>query len=271
MNSNETKRVPKWGILATATIVILLLLGGAIYAQGFGRGQGRGPGMGMGRGMGMGPGMGPAQGPGGMMGAGMLMMDPNVRDLMAKIRIVEGINKLDLSADQVEALLGLARECRDIRDQHFGDLHGRILESLRDQLHEALAGHETDPDLVRGIMEDFRAQHEPGEMRELMERIINRALEILTDEQREMVMNEMGPGPEMIRERVEEWRAGEPDRDRPGWRWFQGLSDEERGQVRERVGERVGQMREGGAKMKIMMFLMAPQSIEAMELWLEAH
>jgi hypothetical protein len=54
----------------------------------------------------------------------------------------------------------------------------------------------------------------------------------------------------------------------PGGRFFEGLSDEQRAQLEEIFRDRMGGMRDEAVKMKIMMLLLAPESIDAFDLWL---
>jgi hypothetical protein len=294
VNTSKKNNIPRWGLIALGAALVILLLGSALYAQGFGRRQGnrQGPGMGRGMGMGMGPGM---RGPGmaGLMGLGMMMGDNEIRELSAKIRTIQAINHLDLTAGQVEDLRDIALEAQEEMKGEFEPVRDRIVDALQDQLDNVLAGEEIDPDEMRAIMDEARESHEPGELREEMEGYLDRAIDVLTEDQLQMLTEEAGPG----RGRFRNWCDGEgpgffgqgQDGERPGpgffgrgggpdgmgergfGGWFNDLSDEEQDQLRETFRGRIDNMREGAARMKIMMFLISPNSVEAMDLWLDAQ
>jgi hypothetical protein len=281
VKTTRGKKASRWGIITISAIILVLLVGGTIYAQGFGPGRGNrfgggGMGGGCGMGRGMGQGMGPGMmgghgmeggGPGRMMGMEFLMQDEEIRDMMMQVKIIEAINKLDLTNDQVERLLTISNEAQGVIDGALGDTREQIKLALKDQLDAAMAGQETDPEAIRTIMEQAREEHENGDIREQMQGIMERANEIFTDEQRQIMMEEAGPGPDDIQEREQNWQ----DRGGPGQEWFQNLPEEQRDRVQERFGERLDQTREGAVHMKLMMLLMSPKASETLQMWLDAH
>jgi len=305
VNATKKNNIPRWGLIALGAALVILLLGSTLYAQGFGRQQADRPGPGMGRGVGQGMGLGQGQGmhgPGGpgmhgMMGLGMIMGDDEIRELSAMIRTVQAINHLGLTVNQVEELRDIAVEAQEKMKGEFDPIHDRIVGALQNQLDDVLAGEEIDPGTIRAIMDEARDSHEPGEMREEMEGYLDRALDVLTEEQLQMMINEAGPDRERMRERVQDWCDGEgpgpfgrgQDGERlgPGFfgrgqgpdgmgergfgGWFNDLPDEERDQLRETFQGRMQNMRDRAARMKVMMFLMSPNSVEAMDLWLDAQ
>lgn len=309
MRTKESRHISRWGLLAAAAIIIALVVGGALFAQsgiqpGFGRGQGRGQGFGHGTGPGGGQGMGPGmgQGPGmergpqAMLGLEFLMQDEEIGHMMKQIHLIEGINRLGLTINQVEALKDMAEEAQDIVNAEFGDTRDRIHQALEDQLDAAIAGEEINRDEFRTIMEEARGQHDPGAIKDQLEGILDRAITLLSTEQQETLrsgdfggpedrpfMDRMqgGPGPEggpgfgnqdgrrgmgdQDRDRLrQDWENG----DRPGMDWFNMLDDETRARVEEQIRDRMGDMQQNVAKMKIMMMLLSPDAVEAMDLWL---
>ncbi len=298
MKTSKNRQISRWGLLATAAIISLLILGSAIYAQngpGFGRdrqgfGQGFGPGIGRGEGPGMGgPGM-MQRGPEGMLGMQFLMQDEDIRHLMARIKFIEGINRLDLTVDQVEVMIRLAYDAQDIVNANFSDTRDQIHEGLEDQLHSVLAGNEVDPESIRLIMQEARERVNPEEIKLELSDILDQAVDILTDEQREQILTETGPGREEMRQRFQDGRGqrgpgqdgrgqrgpgqdgrgqGGPGQDGPGMGWLDALDDETRERVESQIRERMCERRENMANMKLMMMLLSPDAIEAMNLWLD--
>lgn len=288
MNTQKKTSIPRWGLIALASALVILLLGGAIYAQGFGRRQADRPGPGMGRGIGMGadPGMRGPDGPGmrGLAGLGMLMGDGEIRELTAMIKTIEAINKFELTVDQVEALRDIAMEAQEMMESEFDPVRDRIVSTLEHQLDNVIEGDSSDPEAIREILNEVRESHEPGEIRDELGNFLDRAIDVLTEEQRQMMIEEAGPDPERIRERVEQWREG----DRPGFfgrgqrgdgfgqrgfgrQWLDNLDEDQRERIEQAFRERMQNMREGAVRMKLMMFLLAPNSVEAMDLWLDAR
>jgi len=284
VNASKQKQLTRWGYIIGVAILLILVIGGAIYAQAgprqgrngggegnhprMGQGFGPGPGQGMRPGMerGQGPGMGQGRGMQAMFGARFLMQEPEIMELMMQIRTIQGINRLDLSTDQVVAMRDLAIEAQRITENEFGSTRDEIKTALERELDSVIAGNEHDPGFIREILEGARDQHEPGALREEMEGILGRAQEILTDEQVEMLIEDQGPMPE-IREREQNWH----NQDGPGQRWFNDLNDDERDRVEQQYRNRLNNMSEQRAMGKIMMLLMSPNAVESMDLWLEAH
>ncbi len=270
MTKQKKNQISRWVTIATISMLALLLLGGAIYAQagpGFGRGQGPGDGRGMQQGPGMGQGMGQGMGPGGpqdMHGMQFLMQDPEIMNLVAQIRIIEGINKLELTYEQVEEFLGLAIEAQGIIDDECNEARNELRGALEDHLQAALTDPGHEDGFMQRIMEEHRDRDEPGAIREQMEVILDRAAGILTDEQIEHMMDQHRPG---FHARAENWQ----NQDGRGQQWFRGLNDDERNRVENQFRGRIDGMAGGAVRMRVMMFLMSPQAVEAMELWLDAN
>jgi len=312
MEKKQNKIISRWGILAAIAIILVLAVGGAIFAQGgfrqgdgrgfgmnrgFGHGDGQGMGMGMGPGQGMGPGMG--RGPEAMLGLEYLMQDEDIRHIMNEIHLVEGINRLQLTANQVEALKNLAVEAQGVVDEQCGDTRDRIHQALEDQLNSVIAGEEINRDEFRTIMEDARGQVDPEAIKDQLSGILDRAVALLSEEQKQELMNGPGEGDRpfmgQMRDRMNDRmqdRQGmmDPDnQDQPGMmgpgpdqqdmmnpdcprmEWLNMLDDETRARVEEQIQERMGDMQENGAKMKLMMMLLSPDAVEAMDAWLAAH
>ena len=275
MKTTKTSKISRWGILTIAGILVILLVGSAIYAQGQfgprrdgqrggggrdGHGWGQGPGRDGGHGPGrQGPGAG--HGPQAMIGAQFLMQDPEIMDLMAMIKVVEGINRLELTTDQVEAFVGFAVEAQGIMKSEFGDTRDQIKAGLKEELNNVLAGGEHDPGTIREIMEDARESHDPGAIKEELEGILDQAIDLLTDEQFEKICDRDGEGRREMRERFG---------DRFGDRWDD-LTDEEREEIEQRIENRINEAREGAVRMGIMMLLLSPKAVDGMELWLDAN
>jgi len=112
----------------------------------------------------------------------------------------------------------------------------------------------------------MQSRHDPGELREQIAPIVDRVWESLTEEQRQKITEHMGPGGEMIRERMRE-RIGQGR----GQQWFQSLDEEQRAELQGRFRARMQEMQAGTARMKVLGLLLAPQTIETLELWLEAN
>ncbi|MCX6646364.1 MAG: hypothetical protein NTY09_08405 [bacterium] len=282
-----------------------------------GPGMGMGPGPDMGPGMGMGPGM--DRGPQAMLGMEFLMQDENIKLIMNEIRLVEGINRLKLTADQVQALKGLATEAQGVVDAQCGDTRDRIHQALEDQLNSVIAGEEINRDEFRAIMEETRGQVDPGAIKEQLQGVLDRAFALLDEDQKQMLMSDWGDGGEggrpfmdRMRERMQD-RHGmmgpdsqnqqdmmNPDNqnppenmgpdqnqqnmmgpgpdqqdmfspDRPGMEWLNMLDDETRAGVEEQIRAHMGDMQQDAAKMKLMMMLLSPDAVEAMDAWLAAH
>lgn len=272
MKISNSRQTSRWGILATAAIIILLILGSAIYAQnapGFGRDR-QGPGFGQGPGPGMGgPGM-MQRGPQGMLGMQFLMQDEDIRHLMARIKFIEGINRLDLTVDQVEVMIRLAYDAQDIVNANFSDTRDQIHEGLEDQLRSVLAGNEADPESIRLIMQEARERINPEEIKVQLSDILDQAVDILTDEQREQILTETGPGREEMRQRFQDGRGQDGrGQDGRGMGWLDALDDETRERVETQIRERMSERCENMAKMKLMMMLLSPDAIDAMDLWLD--
>ncbi len=273
MNNARTKNITRWGIIAAVAVIVILLVGGAIFAQGGGPGWGSRHGQGQGGGMGpwgqgrMGmQGGGMERGPGALVGMQFMMQDPEIRDLAAQIRIIEGINKLGLDKDQVKVMRDAAAEAQGIVDSQFGDIRDQVRDAMKGQLNDALAGKEVDRDAIKGILDDAREQHEPGEIRDQLRGVMEKVTAVLTDEQQQMIVDKAGPREENVQRFRDRFEQNDG-----AMRWLQGLSDEEREQLRQRVTDHMGDLAEGRARMGITMFLLSPKSVEAMDLWLEAH
>ncbi|HDS31128.1 MAG TPA: hypothetical protein ENN67_08810 [Firmicutes bacterium] len=260
MKNTKNKSMTRWGVLGSV-VLALLLTAGTIYAQGRpGPGAGQGPGMGIGMENGMGPGNG--MGAGGPMG--MFMMDEEIRSLMGKIRLISAVNKLGLSETQVRSLIECARDAQAIHNREFDPLRNRVRSVLNAELDRVLKGGEFDSAVLQELRTEFAETHEPGTIRAQMDEILDRALGILTDEQKEKLDTLNAPMREEIRERFRD-RMRE---DEEFGRRFRMMDDERRGQIEDRVRERIGDMRERAGRAKMMMVLMSPESVEALELWL---
>ena len=257
MNTARTKNIARWGLLAAVAVIVILLVGGTIFAQGGGPGQRQGGGMGR---------QGMERGPGALMGMQFMMQDPEIRDLAAQIRIIEGINKLGLNKDQVKVMRDAAAEAQGIVDSQFGDVRDQVRDALKGQLNDALAGKEVSRDAIKGILDDAREQHEPGEIRDQLQGVLDKVTAVLTDEQQQMIVDKAGPREENMGRFRERFEQNDGGMEGP-----QGLGDGEREQLRQRMRDHMGDMAQGRARMGIMMFLLSPKSVEAMDLWLEAH
>lgn len=281
MNKQSNKKISRWGLLATIAVILILLVGGAIYAQsglrpGFGRGQGmqRGPRQnqpGFGRGQDFRQDQGRQDmgqhGPEAMLGLQFLMQDEEIKHMMAQIELIRGINRLGLTSDQVEEMKDLAIDAQDIVDAQFNITRDRIHEALENQLIAVARGEEPDREEFRAIMEEARGQHDPGEIKDALEDILNEAVQALSTEQLEMLMR--GPDGEdrPMQDRMQDWRG----QNQPGREWLDALDDETRAAVEEQICARMGEMQQNVAKMKLMMMLLSPDAVEAMEIWLDAN
>jgi hypothetical protein len=274
MNGNKTFDYKRIGVLAV-TGFMALLIGGAIYAQnGPGRGGGFGPG---GGGQGFGDNRGPG-GPGGpgdnFRGAaiGMLMQDKEIRDLIGKIKLIDSFNKIDLSVGQAEALLDAANELNDIVGDPMQEACDLVEAELEQQLDAVLDGDEFDMDALRELGEEIQQRHEPGELRDQIHPILEDAIGIFTDEQLEILRqnarnNFDGAG--------EEFGPGRGDGQGQGPR-FEGLDQllgdmdpELRAQVEEHIRGRLGQNAGGMEQMILGRILMAPFTVDALELYID--
>ncbi len=258
MKATKHRKALRWGTVAVVTAIAILLTAGAIYAQG-GPGMGRRGGPGAGQGMGQGPGQG---GP-----MAFMFQDEEIRDLVGKIRLISMINELDLNAEQVGTLLSCAREAQAMVDTELGSVRAEVREGLRDQLDAVLRGEEFNAEILREIQESARESHDTGAMREALQPILERAIDTLSDEQRERITQHEGPRGEQIRERV---RGALRERGFGGER-LEDLNEEQRAALEEAFGDRIGEMRGQAARGKIMMMLLSPQAVGAFELWLDAH
>lgn len=292
MNSSTRKHFNRWSLIGLIAFLIILVVGGALYAQGQNRrtqprmgqgmqqgpGDGSGPGM-MGRGQGpgqvpgmQGPGYGMGHGPEAIFGMQFLMQDEEIRELGGLIMTVHQINKFEMTSSQVSQWIVLAREAQDIMDEEFSDAREMVKTQLENQLDAALRGEEPDPGHMRELMGEIREQHDPGEVRDQLHGILDEALEVLTEDQMDQLCSQMGPGADQIRERAQDWagpgqHGGEHGQ--MGREWFRNLDDEEREELREQFGAHLDQMNEGRARMKVMMVLLSPQAVDGMELWLD--
>jgi hypothetical protein len=184
---------------------------------------------------------------------------------MARIKFIEGINRLDLTVDQVEVMIRLAYDAQDIVNANFSDTRDQIHEGLEDQLRSVLAGNEVNPESIRLIMQEARERINPEEIKVQLSDILDQAVDILTDEQREQILTETGPGREGMHQRFQDGRGQRG----PGMEWLDALDEETRERVQTQIGERMGERRENMARMKLMMMLLSPDAIEAMDLWLD--
>ena len=270
----------RW-ILFAIVALVLLLAAGTIYAQGFGRNRqdnrgGRGQGMmGPGRSGGMGMRPGREGGMGRMGGMAVLMQDEEIRGLMYKIHTIAQFNEIGLTVDQANQLLKLARDARGILDKNFNETKGEVKTELEAQLKNVLAGNEPDKDALKAIHEKFQSEHEPGTVRDELAGIVDNAENILTEEQKQKLMeskwDEMSPGgPDdngggqfggMTGQRIE----------RRMERRMENLSDEQKQEFQNRIQERMGEKQANRAKMKVGRWLMSPNAIETLELFINAH
>lgn len=196
------------------------------------------------------------------------MMDQEIRDLLGQIKLISGLNEIAATPEQVEVFLDCAREAQALLDEEFGDVRDDVRRGLNDQLDLVLGGETFDESLLENLRDQIQATHEPGALREQLGVILDRAIDVLTEEQQQMIVESMGERREDIRGRLQKRfgdRAGRMERR------FERLSEEERESIRERFQDRIQEMQVGAAKMKVMMMLLAPQSIEAMEMWLDAN
>ncbi|MFH1675408.1 MAG: hypothetical protein ABIC40_00180 [bacterium] len=275
MKTNLFKLNTRWTLIAVIAIV-LLLTAGTIYAQGVGRNR-QGDQGGRGQGM-MGPGRdGGMGGVAGMGGMAVLMQDEEIRGLMFKIHTIAQFNEIDLSADQAKELIKLARDARGILDENFNEAKGEVKSELDAQLKNVLAGNEPDRDVFKGIRDKFQSEHEPGAIRDELSGIIDNAENILTDEQKQKLMEskwaEMGPGGpggnpdgQMGNGQMGNGQMGQ----RMGRR-FNNMSDQDKENLRNRFQERMGDMQANRAKMRVARWLMSPNAIETLELYINAN
>jgi len=267
--TTNKRNFTRWGLLSVAGILVILVVAGALFAQVGTRRDGqrggqRDGGFGMHQGM-RGGGPGGGMGPQAMIGAQFLMQDPEIMEIMGQIKVIEGINRLDLDRDQVSELRGLAIEAQDITESHLGGVRADVKNALEDQLDNVLDGGEFEQGLMREIMEQHREGQDPGVIREELEGVLNRAVELLTDAQREQIMNEAAGQGRGMRGDGFQGRGGDGMSGQRG----QNFNDDQRGRMQEQFGDRMGQFREGAVRMKMMMVLLSPAAVDGMDLWLD--
>ena len=181
-------KITRWVPLVTIVICGLLITG-VVVAQpgGWGGGHDR-MGPGMGRGQFDGQGMG--KGPGAMMllGPGGPFADEEIHNLMVEIKILGFINRLELTAEQLEQIASLSVEARDATSEIAEQSKGLILDRLHDRRDALLRGERPDefkrpeePMIPEGMKEHAE------ETKEILKGITEEFLNILTDEQREML------------------------------------------------------------------------------------
>jgi Spy/CpxP family protein refolding chaperone len=232
--------------------------------MGQGGGWGMGGGMGPGTGQGMGQGMG--QDMGRRMGAmAYLMEDPQIRDLMAQIRIVSRVNELGLDRTQVETLLHASQEAQQKVNAQYSGARDEVKNTLRQQLDSVIAGGQFDRDAFQSIREKAQAEGQGDQVREELRQIVDRAMGVLTEEQRQKLQE--SPRADRWNQRMDGWQNGQGMMGQ----WMQGLDEDRRQQIQQRLQDRMGQMQDRMGNGKMMMFLMNPQTVIALQKWLDAH
>ena len=180
-----------------------------------------------------------------------LMQDPDIREMMMEIRTISSINEMGLNRDQVTKLLTAARDAQTVTDKKFGSLRGEVKTALESQLDAVIKGGKFDEDAFKAIKEKCKDQN-PGEIRDQLKPILDRAMGILTDEQRDKF-------------------AKGRDKDQFGDR---GDGQGRFQQQRMKRGDGEGQGKEMMGKPgegRMMMFLLNPKTVGALEKWLAAH
>jgi hypothetical protein len=278
----------RWIVITLAGSLIVLLLAGAIYAQNGGsrrdHRQDQGRGMNMGPGGGMGPGMG--SGMGNSMGDEMrgrfgsmayMMEDPEIRKLTQQIRIISEVNQLGLSNEQVQTLITCARDAQSAVDGQLGSVRDQVKTTLQDQLNNVLAGGEFDQGVLQSLRDDNRCNVDREAINTQMQDTLQRVKDTLTNEQLQQLM-EPGPMAERMRDGFQNRHNNQDSDDQNGSRqnwmdrpriqnWLNNLSEEDRAGIQERIGQRQDRMAEG----KITMFLLNPETVDSLQMWLSAH
>jgi len=175
--------------------------------------------MGMGPGMGnnCGPGM---NGPGRMIGMEFLMQDPEIRDLMIQIKVIDSINRIGLNQDQVTQIIQYGQQSQDIMNNEFSGLRDEIKTRLQEQLDSSIAGNESNPEAIRQFIEESTADTDPTEVKEQLDGILDSVIALLTDEQKETLMSmgqEEGGMRDRMRDRFQQFRGGDGEGSGGGW------------------------------------------------------
>ena len=259
-----TKTNNRVAIIAGVAALVLLIVAGALYAQGANQGNGgQGRGWGMHQGQGMGRGMRQGQGGmrqgqgrrGGHMGAmAYLMQDPDIRSMMGEIRVISSVNKVGLNHDQVTTLLDCSKQAQDIISAKYGASRDQMKSALQDQLTKVLGGAEFDRSALKAIGQQAKQGNDQSGIRDQMKPIIEKALGVLTDDQKTKFM-EPGPMAQQMKERMQNSPMAQQRQQR-----MQNMTEEQKQQM---------QARRGNAKM--MMLLMNPNTPDALQKWLDAN
>lgn len=262
------KKVNFW-LISLAALSLVILLTGALYAQNMrpwnrgGGGMHEGPGMGQRMDSKIGFGMNLERGHMGLMA--YFMRDDEVRELAGQIMILSKVNELGLSKEQVQTLLKASKEAQGIVDKTYGGLLEDVKTELRKELDNVLKGGKVDRDAFEAIKDKVQASHKPGELRDQLKGIIDRVMNMLTEEQRKQ-LNER---PERADDRPGFRNRSESDDsdDKPRFeKWRDSMTDDQK----KKFDDRFEKFRENIGEGKIMMFLLSPETIPALELWLKA-
>ena len=182
-----SNKITRWVPLFTVLICGLLIATVAVaQPMGWGGGQGQNQGPRQGQ--------GPGQfDQGGMRGGGGAMMlfhpggpfaDEEVQELMKQVKVLGFINKLELTAEQLEAIADLSDEARDAVSDIAERASDMAIDRLTERRDSLLRGEKPDeferPD-ERGIPEDMKEQ--AGDVKDALKGIMEDFINILTEEQ----------------------------------------------------------------------------------------
>lgn len=182
-----SNKITRWVPLFTM-LICGLLIATAVVAQPMGwggeQGQNQGPHQGQ----------GPGQfDKGGMHGGGGAMMlfhpggpfaNEEVQELMKQVKVLCFFNKLELTADQLEAIADLSDEARDATSDMAERATDMAIDKLTERRDSLLRGEKPDeferPD-KRGIPDDMKEQ--AGDVKDALKGIMEDFFNILTEEQ----------------------------------------------------------------------------------------